>query len=203
MAAGTTGSGPSLESVPMSTIRETGSSWCRNQVIVNPRHNKGTPTASAICFPICRDPVGLRGESVLLDPTEEPDVSVKLELAHVSCMRSSVWRRSQSGAGMNTGAPPSRATGLTRRRCSSPQVSHDSMWRAMRLRIRTVNCPSQPLRMATNAGHALLSVRALRASSSAPRHRSTVCRSRNTMVFALVRVTSRTSASSGPSKPCR
>ena len=65
-------------------------------------------------------------------------------LAEVSCTRLKVWSRSHSGAGMNRGAPPSSAVGLTRRRCSCVQVWHDSMCRTTRLRVRTVKWPSQP-----------------------------------------------------------
>ena len=188
------GDGPllGLGLVPLSTIGVTEVS-CRgmNQTTVAPRRMRGIPMRSVVCNRIRGDPLGC--SAVLL----------MLELAEVSCTRFRVWSRSLSGAGMNIGAPPSRATGLTCRRCSCAHVWHDSMCRAMRLRMRTVSCPSQPLRIATSSGHAFVLARASRATSSAPRERSTVWRSRNIMVFALVRVTPRASASSGPSNPCR
>ena len=58
--------------------------------------------------------------------------------ADVSSTSLSVRSRSQSGAGMNTGAAPSSETGLTSRRRSSSQTSQDSMCREMRLRISTL-----------------------------------------------------------------
>ncbi len=50
-----------------------------------------------------------------------------------------VWSRNHAGAGMNTGTPPSSAAGVSIRLRSSSHTPQDSMWRATRLRIRTVN----------------------------------------------------------------
>ena len=69
---------------------------------------------------------------------------------------------------MNTGAPPSSATGLTCRRWSRSQMSQESIWRAMRLRMRTVNRPSQPLRRLANSGQASGLACAPRATSRHP-----------------------------------
>ena len=122
--------------------------------------------------------------------------------AHVSWMRLSVRARKPCGAGMNSGAPPSNARGLTNLRRYSSQLRQESMWRATRLRVRTVNCPSQSFSSAASSGHAV-AVRALRASRSAPRDRSIVSRSRCVKVRALALLTPSASASSEPSRPWR
>ena len=91
MAAGTTERGPSLESVPVSTTRETGSSWRGNKGIVKPRHNRGIPTTRAIRrFPANREPAEGPAISAELERAEGSDASAMLELAEVSCTRSNV-----------------------------------------------------------------------------------------------------------------
>ena len=120
-----------------------------------------------------------------------------------SSISPSVRSRSQFGAGMNTGVAPSSAAGLTSRRRSSSQVAQASMCRAMRLRIRTLNWPSQPSRIVASSAHRSGLVRTPRDTSSAPRARSTVSRSRCTIVLALLWLTPSASARSGPSRPWR
>ena len=92
MAAGITGSGPSLDSAPVSTTREAGSSWRANQEIDKPRNNSGIPMMSVSRrFSLCRDPVKRSDVSVELEFAEVADiVAVMLELAQVSCTRSNV-----------------------------------------------------------------------------------------------------------------
>jgi hypothetical protein len=91
MAAGTTARGPSLESVPVSTTRETESSWRGNKGIVKLRHNSGIPATSAIRrFPANREPAEWPDISAELERAEGPDASTMLELADVSCTRSNV-----------------------------------------------------------------------------------------------------------------
>ena len=123
-------------------------------------------------------------------------------MREVSSTSPSVRSRSHSGAGMNTGAAPSSAAGVTSRRRSSSQTSHDSMCREIRLRIRTLKCPSQPSRIAASSWHPPV-LRTRRDTSSAPRERSMVSRSRCTMVLAVPGLTSSASARSGPLRPCR
>ncbi len=71
--------------------------------------------------------------------------------ADVSSKSRSTLFFSQAGAGMNTGAP-SKAAGFTDLERRSSHASHDSIWRAMRLRIRMLNLPSQPCNTAANSG---------------------------------------------------
>lgn len=149
---GVGGSGPWLGAGSISTTGATAVSRCANHTIVTPRQTRGTPASSATRVRRLRASLG------------RPAGLIVPELTEVSFTPSSVLPRSHSGAGINTAAPPSSATGFTRRRCSSAHAGHDSMWRATRFRIRTVSCPSQPCRISPNSGHVFRSVRAPRAT---------------------------------------
>ena len=105
--------------------------------------------------------------------------------ADVSSKSRSTLFFSHAGAGMNTGAP-SRAAGLTDLERRSSHALHDSICRAMRLRIRMLNFPSQPCSTAANSGQLPGSDWMRRATNSAPSDRSMVSRKRPTMVLAFV-----------------
>ena len=88
----TTEAGPSLDSAPVSTTRETGSSWRANQESDKPRNSTGIPTISASHrFSVYRDPVADPDVSLLPDFAEVVDVVANMvEPAQVSCTRSNV-----------------------------------------------------------------------------------------------------------------
>ena len=68
MDLGTTETGPSLDSAPVSTTRETGSSWRANQESDKPRNSTGIPTISASHrFSVNRDPVADSDVSLVPD----------------------------------------------------------------------------------------------------------------------------------------
>ena len=178
-------SASSPPSVPGSSTSATGSS-----------DRPGMRAASTVARPEA-PPVVPPGPDGPLDA--DPVMSV---CAQTSWIRSNVCLRRAAGAGMNSGAPPSSATGFTILPRCSRQPGQVSIWRAMRLRIRMVNSPSQSERNSPNSAHPC-PVRARRATSSAPSDRSMVSRSRCVMVRAPAALTPRASASSGPSRPCR
>src|SRR5579859_2696098 len=116
------------------------------------------------------------------------------ESAHVlsTCSRN-------PGSSATSGSAPANRAGVSSRRLSSPQVWHWSMCLLIRLRIRAVSWPSHPVNSASSA---VQSSRPVRATSSAPRDRSSWLRARDTSACAWLRDTPSVSASSSASRPC-
>jgi hypothetical protein len=94
--------------------------------------------------------------------------------APVSSTCSSTRPRRSAGAGIG-GTAASRANGLASLRRAAPHTSQVSTWRATRFRINGENRPSQPVRIVASSGQ---SARPRRATSNAPRERSTWSRRR-------------------------
>ena len=103
------------------------------------------------------------------------------------------------GIRATSGSAPANRAGLSSRRLSSPQTSHCSICRLTRLRISTVICPSHPASRVSSAAQAS---RPVRATSSAPRDRSSWLRARDCSACAWLRDTPSAAASSSPSRPC-
>ena len=184
--------------------------WCGTVKI----SSAPTPTAAAVAVPAatacewCRTRCQAGGAGGLTDlgnPFGPNGPARPTTVARCTCP-ASVWsaqiRRTRSrnpGMSVASGSTPTNSAGLSSRRLRSPQILHRSMCRLTRLRTSTFICPSHPARAASSSAQA---PRPVRATTRAPRDRSSWLRARDSSACAWLRFTPSASARSSPSSSC-